>query len=554
MITADPAPGGALQFHSSRNSQAAKGRRWVWVGMGLGLLMGGASSGFSKAFLIGAAAVIALLAVLDWFIMRPQTRAHRVVATLTDQALESALFNGQAKRFAWDEIVQASIAPVQSQSVLQLQLRPSPGRPDRRSFWNGANPCRPTLPLGFLEAGDQEKLLDAVNARLASAPAARNVLAEERVFAEKLRALAPRTWVTWGLVALNVAIWGATVAMGASAVRGDPVQLLLWGGNSASEVQQGQWWRLLSAAFLHSGYLHVLMNMLGLFTIGMVVERIYGHKQFLLLYLGAALVGSAASLHFSAQKVVSVGASGAVFGVAGALLVAVFHHRKRLPELFGRQTLGGTGFFVAYSLFQGWTSPAVDNAAHVGGLLAGMALAWILPERFDMARYRLAVRRRVLLASAAVAVATLGIAIAAPRAPYDLSDYHASVAAFDKAMRELAEASRALGQEEADAKAGRLSEIVADERTRTVHAPRWRAVQKQLAAIRMPAGDPRVPVLAAYRRLVDLVVENLSMESVIVDGKPMPADAARAAALEREAQQLQAQMQQMSEDWKRRTQ
>ncbi|MDB5946120.1 MAG: rhomboid family intrarane serine protease [Ramlibacter sp.] len=537
----------ALQFLASSKSRAAKSRRWLWVIFVAALASAFVRSGGGGAFVF-TASLLLLFAAIDRFVLRPTTRPGRVLITLGPDAIESERFNTKAKRFAWADVLDVGVEQGSGGRMLQLRLRPIGRRRGLREFLNGIDPALPRFPLNLLEPLEQERLVDAIGARLrqwagvgdAVALAAHNVLTEEREFAERLRALAPRTWVTWALVATNVAAWAGTVLLGADVVRPDAARLLAFGGNSASEVQQGEWWRLLTSAFLHSGVIHLVMNMIGLLAIGPTTERIYGHRLFLLVYLGCALAGSASSMHFSAQTVVSVGASGAVFGVAGALLVAVFHHRKNLPRLFGKQTLSGLGIFVAYSLFQGLATTGIDNAAHIGGLLAGAALATVLPERFDIGHFHRTVRTRALLAALGIGVATLVIAGTAPRPPYDLSELYVAAGAGERGLKEFARAFAALRQEVQDVKAGKLTELEADERSRTVHAPRFRLVLQDLSQAKLPASDPRAALVAQYTQFTRLMVESLQMESHVVDGKPVPADPARAAAIEAEITQIAA--------------
>ena len=375
--------------------------------------------------------------------------------------------------------------------------------------------------------------------------------AQERLFAQRLRALAPRTWVTWAIVAANAAAWGAGVLAGADPLQPDVARLLALGGNTAWNVQHGQWWRLLTAAFLHIGALHLAVNMLGLLLVAPTVERIYGHRLFLLLYLGCALAGSAASLHFSARSGVSVGASGAVFGVAGALLAAVFRHRRQLPRPFRWRTLRSIGFFVVYSLVQG-LAPGVDNAAHVGGLLAGVALAWMLPARFDPGQVRSGIATRAAAAALFIVVFTGAIAVSAPRAPLDVGAALAANSAVEKGLREF---SRAMGDLEAEARevrAGRMPEAQADVRSRRVHAPRFRALAGELAAISLPAGDPRAPLLAVALRMAQLLQELLAMDSREEGGKLAPVDPVRWSAINAELQALDAQLARLSAQLKRR--
>ena len=357
------------------------------------------------------------------------------------------------------------------------------------------------------------------------------------LFAGQQKALAPRTWVTWGIVAANVAVWAATLAAGADPWQPTGTQLLALGGNTAWEVQHGQWWRLLTGPFLHIGVVHLAMNMLGLLLIAPMVERIYGHCLFLLLYIGCALAGSAASLHFSARSGVSVGASGAVFGVVGALLVGLLRHRQRLPQLFGRRTLGGIGLLVFYSLVQG-LAPGVDNAAHVGGLVAGLALAFILPERWGLEQFHARVRTRAVLAVLFVAGSTALIAVSAPPAPLDLRAALAATSAVEHGLQEFSQAMQELEHEARDVGAGTLAELESDERSRRIHAPRFRRLVQELSAISLQADDPRAPLLAATLRVSQLLLELLAMESRIVDGRPASVDPERSAAIGRELQAL----------------
>ena len=547
-----------IQFLSSAKSEVARSRGLVWFGVALGLLFAGSRSGFGPNLWWSAAFLIVLCGILDWFFIRPSAKPGRVLIALGQEFIESSRFTTKEKKFAWTDIAGVSVEALQGQKMLQLQLRPGPGRPDKRSFLNGINPSRPSFPLAALAAEDQEKLLDAVYQRLESmaprvgpADPAVNVLAEERLFQERLLALAPRTWVTYGLIALNVLVWGLTLAFGSGVLhQGSAEQLLAWGGNAASEVQQGEWWRLVTATFLHSGILHLVMNMAGLFGMGQMVERIYGHRLFALIYLGAGLLGSAASLHFSAQKAVSVGASGAVFGVAGALLIAVSHHRKQLPRMFGKQMVSGISIFILYSLAQGLLTPGIDNAAHAGGLLAGMALALILPERFDEAQFARKVKARTVLASIFIALAVVGVASSAPQAPFDLSDSFKSSAALGRGMEKFSATWKAVEQEMKDVKAGKLSELESDERSRTVYAPRMQLALDQLALAKFPAGDPRAVFVTDFTRFVRLLQEGLAMDSSVVDGKLVPADLARSAAINAELIELNARMPKQVEQMK----
>jgi membrane associated rhomboid family serine protease len=129
---------------------------------------------------------------------------------------------------------------------------------------------------------------------------------------------------------------------------------------------EGEWPRLLTSAFLHGSFLHIAFNMYVLFALGPTLERILGHGRFVVLYLVSALGGSVASYVFSDLRTVSVGASGAIFGLMGALVVA----GKRL-RYDVRQVL----VLLAVNVVIGFIAPGVDWRAHLGGLVTGAAVA-----------------------------------------------------------------------------------------------------------------------------------------------------------------------------------
>lgn len=375
-------------IYASKKSTLNIARLSLWGGAAIAIAIPATTSKNGFSWFV-ALFVLGFVGFLDWFFRR-QMRSGKVYASLDDSGISSEAFGGQVKRFEWKDVSEVALTRVQNYPMLQLVLKASAERPDKRNFFTGHNVARPALALAALDQAAQEKLFQSIQMRVQSSslgvapPKLDNQLTQENEFQERLKSFAPIPWLTYGLIAINAAIWLATLGYGAG-VGASPSDLLLrWGGNAASEVQRGEWWRMASAMFLHSGLMHVALNMLGLYSVGITVERIYGHRLFALIYFGSGLFGSALSLHFSAQKAVSVGASGAVFGVTGALLIAMWQHREQLPKTMGKQTFGSLGFFIFYALAQGFSKPGIDNAAHIGGLLAGCLLAYLLPERFDM--------------------------------------------------------------------------------------------------------------------------------------------------------------------------
>ena len=189
----------------------------------------------------------------------------------------------------------------------------------------------------------------------------------------------PRADVTRALVAINVLVFALLAVVSRNLTQIPSDLLIRMGGNFAPLVQQGETWRFFTALFLHGGLLHVGLNMLALHQAGQVVERRFGRAGFLSIYLIAGLLGNAASLWWKPGPV-SVGASGAIFGVYGALLAYLLRQRGSVPVEVFREMRSGTLGFIGYSLFAGFSIPGIDNAAHLGGLVGGMLLGAAFAE------------------------------------------------------------------------------------------------------------------------------------------------------------------------------
>ena len=142
-------------------------------------------------------------------------------------------------------------------------------------------------------------------------------------------------------------------------------------------IGNGEYWRLLTAVFMHFGMEHLANNMLLLFVLGDNLERALGKVKYAIFYLscgvGANMVSMAVEI-WQGENVVSAGASGAIFGVIGGLLYAVIVNRGRLEDLNARQM----AILAAFSLYHGFTSRGVNNVAHVAGLVMGVVMGIIL--------------------------------------------------------------------------------------------------------------------------------------------------------------------------------
>jgi membrane associated rhomboid family serine protease len=171
--------------------------------------------------------------------------------------------------------------------------------------------------------------------------------------------------VTRALIAINVAVYVAQLVQGAG-VNGTHGSIYTKGVLWAPFIAGGDYWRLLTAAFLHYGPFHLLMNMLALYWFGSLLEQRIGSGRFLLLYLASGLAGSAGALIASPLNP-TVGASGAIFGVLGAGLVM----ERQRDYVFGGSALG----IIVINLVLTFSIPNISIGGHIGGLIGGAACA-----------------------------------------------------------------------------------------------------------------------------------------------------------------------------------
>lgn len=155
--------------------------------------------------------------------------------------------------------------------------------------------------------------------------------------------------------------------------------LVEWGARSRDLVVDGEVWRLLSCVWLHGDSLHLGLNMLALFGLGRILEAVYGWERVLLVFAVSGLTGSLAG-HLLGGPV-SVGASGAIFGLLGAGVTFGLLHGRELPASMRRVLGRGLLPWVALNIVIGFVIPRIDNAGHVGGLLGGALVAAVLADR-----------------------------------------------------------------------------------------------------------------------------------------------------------------------------
>jgi membrane associated rhomboid family serine protease len=176
-------------------------------------------------------------------------------------------------------------------------------------------------------------------------------------------------YVTWALIAINVVVYLISISQAGGMINSpSPLFLQKWGLYAAA-VANGDWWRLITAAFLHASLLHIGLNMLALVWLGAPVERYLGHLQYLGLYLVSGLAGSAGAL-IATPNGLTVGASGAIFGILGALLII---------EYQATGNIAGQAFtLIVINLLFSFTVSGISVGGHIGGLIGGIAAALAL--------------------------------------------------------------------------------------------------------------------------------------------------------------------------------
>jgi rhomboid protease GluP len=317
------------------------------------------------------------------------------------------------------------------------------------------------------------------------------VIAAFHVF---LREVTPSVRVVPAIVTINFLIFGLMVARGVSAVSPSAASLLGWGADYGPLTLGGQPWRVLSNVFLHFGILHVSLNMLALWNSGAVVERIFGRVAFAVAYFAAGVTGSLASLVVHPQTV-SAGASGAVFGVYGALAAFLVRERGAIPAPVLSKLRGVALSFIAYNILYGLNSPQIDNAAHIGGLLGG-AMAGALLAR-PLGPSRPVDGRR----AAAVVAATVLLAVATLLLLPRPADFERTVAAFSAVEKTELSAYNQLVD---DARNGLKDDDFATRLEREVLAP-WHEARVRLATPQrwQPAQQQMIDLVLRYAEARD---------------------------------------------------
>jgi rhomboid protease GluP len=214
----------------------------------------------------------------------------------------------------------------------------------------------------------------------------------------------PAPWVrqSQSSVSLTQILLGVNVAVFLLSLASPRLDEL--GANYGPLTITGQWWRLVTYMFLHSGFIHIAFNMWCLWDLGALCESLYGRATFAAVYLITGVAGGVATIGWRPLGA-TVGASGAIFGLAGALVASFYLGEFSLPSSVIKGTLKSLAFFVVINVLLGGMFPGVDNACHIGGLISGAILgaliARVAPERDQLLQ-----RAGILLFVALIVIAS----------------------------------------------------------------------------------------------------------------------------------------------------
>jgi len=222
------------------------------------------------------------------------------------------------------------------------------------------------------------------------------------------RATSYRMPVTTALVGINVLVFIGMLLTGASLMGPSEQQLLRWGADFGPKTLDGEPWRVLTSNYVHIGLIHIFFNMWCLWNLGRLAERILGAWTYLLTYTACGIAGSLVSLWIH-PRVVGAGASGAIFGLAGALITALYLGKLPYPAQLLRGLMKSLLSFAGYNLFFGAVVPGIDNSAHIGGLIAGLAIGALLASQLAQTPEQRRAHERFIFTGVALVLIGFGV-------------------------------------------------------------------------------------------------------------------------------------------------
>lgn len=215
---------------------------------------------------------------------------------------------------------------------------------------------------------------------------------------------------TYVLLAINIVIFIVMVASGVSLISPQTDQVLHWGADYGPYTFGGQYWRLITAMFLHFGIIHLAGNMWCLWSLGQLTEKLLGSLSVLGLYLLTGIGASLLSLSWDPMRI-GAGASGAIFGIAGALISVVYFGQLGLHPEGRRKLLGYVVRFAFINLIFGLQAH-IDNMAHLGGLVTGLLMGVFLARTFNLAPEERPARRTMIFVGSAIVLLALFVPVA----------------------------------------------------------------------------------------------------------------------------------------------
>src|SRR5580698_9286786 len=227
----------------------------------------------------------------------------------------------------------------------------------------------------------------------------------------------PSFLITTILIGLNALVFVVMVLRGVSPLLPSREQAIAFGADFGPLTLGGQWWRLVTSMFVHFGIVHIGLNMWCLWNLGRAAEHLMGRASYLLAYFVSGIFASIASVYWHPMAA-NAGASGAIFGMAGVLVTYVYLKKTPAHLTINRKMLGSLGTFIAYNLAFG-ALPGISNAAHIGGLVMGLAVGAVLPAAGASEPTR---RTRLSLIAIFSAIVLAGSAIAAKRLSAGVSE------------------------------------------------------------------------------------------------------------------------------------
>lgn len=178
--------------------------------------------------------------------------------------------------------------------------------------------------------------------------------------------------ITYAIIILNILVYMVTSYLSRSIIDSNLNVLVFMGAKVNLLIDEGQYYRLFTCMFLHAGIVHLAVNMYSLYMLGIFTERIYGKIKYITIYIISGLISSLFSYMFSSS--ISVGASGAIFGLLGALLVFALKMKRSINKDFVANIIT----IIVVNLIIGFSIANVDNFGHIGGLIGGIIITYIL--------------------------------------------------------------------------------------------------------------------------------------------------------------------------------